>query len=90
MLATRTSSGLLRGICIARSPCALGNRCQHLPEPGASGGARYRADAADDFIMEPPAFQLHWWNGQRLVTHTEYIGDFGPPHPFRESGKLID
>ncbi len=47
-------------------------------------------NGADHFIMEPPAFQLHWWNGQRLVTHTEYIGDFGPSYPFRESGKLID
>jgi hypothetical protein len=36
--------------------------------------------------MEPPAFQLHWWNGQQLVTHTEYIGEFGPSYPFRESG----
>ncbi len=47
-------------------------------------------DGADHFVMEPPAFQLHWWNGQQLVTHTEYIGDFGPSYPFRESGKLID
>jgi Icc protein len=46
-------------------------------------------DGADHFIMEPPAFQLHWWNGERLVTHTEYIGNFGPSYPFREDGKLI-
>ncbi len=42
-------------------------------------------DADARFIMEPPAFQLHWWNGQQLVTHTEYIGEFGPSYPFRES-----
>ena len=46
-------------------------------------------DAGDRFIMEPPAFQLHWWNGQHLVTHTEYVGDFGPSYPFREDGELI-
>lgn len=45
---------------------------------------------ADGFIMEPPAFQLHWWNGERLVTHTEYVGDFGPTYPFRQNGTLID
>lgn len=45
---------------------------------------------ADNFIMEPPAFQLHWWSGNQLVTHTAYIGDFGRQYPFRESGRLID
>ena len=45
---------------------------------------------ADNFIMEPRAFQLHWWSGQQLVTHTAYIGDFGREYPFRESGRLID
>ena len=42
-------------------------------------------DAAVRFIMEPPAFQLHWWDGRQLVTHTEYVGEFGPSYPFRES-----
>lgn len=60
------------------------------PSPAHQVALDIAPDAADDFVMEPPAFQLHWWNGQRLVTHTEYIGDFGSPHPFRESGKLID
>lgn len=43
-------------------------------------------DAAARFTMEPPAFQLHWWNGRRLVTHTAYVGDFGHPHQFHENG----
>ena len=42
-------------------------------------------DAAVRFIMEPPAFHLHWWNGRQLVTHTEYVGEFGPSYSFRES-----
>ncbi|MGH6609350.1 MAG: phosphodiesterase, partial [Burkholderiaceae bacterium] len=45
---------------------------------------------ADAFIMEPPALQLHWWNGYQLVTHTDYIGDYGREYPFREHGILID
>jgi hypothetical protein len=40
--------------------------------------------------MEPPAFQLHWWNGTSLVTHTAYVEQFDGPYPFREGGKLID
>ena len=47
-------------------------------------------DAKDDYILEPPAYQLHWWNGTQLVTHTAYVGDFPGPYPFRVGGKLID
>lgn len=33
-------------------------------------------------VMEPPCCQLHFWSPQTgLVTHTSYIGDYGPPIP---------
>jgi len=38
--------------------------------------------SAARFVMEPPAFQLHLWTGQTLVTHTAYTGDYGAPYPF--------
>jgi 3',5'-cyclic AMP phosphodiesterase CpdA len=38
--------------------------------------------SAARFVMEPPAFQLHWWNGQTLVSHTMYTGDYQGPYPF--------
>ena len=60
------------------------------PSPAHQVALDLAPDAADDFVMEPPAFQLHWWNGQALVTHTAYIGEFDGPHPFRMQGKLID
>ena len=41
------------------------------------------------FKLEPPGFQLHWWDGAR-VTHTAYIGEFAGPYPFRAGGQLID
>jgi putative spermidine/putrescine transport system substrate-binding protein len=47
-------------------------------------------DAADDYVLEPPAYQLHWWSGGQLITHTAYVGDFPGPYPFRVGGKLID
>jgi hypothetical protein len=40
--------------------------------------------------MEPPGYQLHFWNGKQLVTHTAVLGDFAGPYPFRTAGKLID
>jgi len=46
--------------------------------------------ARDAFVMEPPAFQLHWWSGRSLVTHTACVDAFDGPHPFREGGRLID
>jgi len=35
-------------------------------EPGAQIGITY----------EPPGYQMHLWDGQRLVTHTAVVGDF--------------
>ena len=48
-------------------------------------------DAASNFVMEPPAFQLHLWTPQAgVVSHTAYVGTFDGPYPFREEGELID
>jgi len=44
----------------------------------------------DNFVMEPPGYQLHFWNGKQLVTHTAVLGEFAGPYPFRTAGKLID
>ena len=37
---------------------------------------------------EPPGFDLHVWDGTRLITHTAAIGDYGA-HPFLKDGKWI-
>lgn len=43
------------------------------------------------FVMEPPAFQLHVWDGEHGVTsHTAYIGEFDGPYPFYDGNSLID
>lgn len=44
----------------------------------------------DNFVLEPPGYQLHFWNGKQLVTHTAVLGDFAGPYPFRTAGQLID
>jgi 3',5'-cyclic-AMP phosphodiesterase len=40
--------------------------------------------AATSFMFEPPAFQLHYWDGEGLVTHTMYVDRFDGPHPFHD------
>jgi len=47
--------------------------------------------AASQFVMEPPAFQLHLWDAQSgLISHTAYIGEFDGPYPFYDGDELID
>ncbi|MEM9088008.1 MAG: phosphodiesterase [Cyanobacteria bacterium P01_F01_bin.53] len=42
-----------------------------------------QAAEASTFTMEPPAYQLHLWQGDRgLVSHTQYINDYDGPYPF--------
>ncbi|MEP7084972.1 MAG: phosphodiesterase [Betaproteobacteria bacterium] len=41
-----------------------------------------RPDGQDSFTLEPPAFQMHRWNGSSLYSYTVNIGDFAGPFPF--------
>lgn len=60
------------------------------PSPAHLVALDLRPGAGDHFMMEPPGFQLHWWDGARIVTHLAYIGDYDGPYPFRDTGELID
>lgn len=60
------------------------------PSPAHQVALDLAKDAADDFVMEPPAFHLHLWSDAGLVTHTAYVGSFAGPFPFRDNGRLID
>lgn len=40
-------------------------------------------------VMEPPACLLHHWNGTDLVTHTSYIGDYGPVTVLHDGEKWL-
>jgi 3',5'-cyclic-AMP phosphodiesterase len=55
------------------------------PSPAHQVALDLAPDAAADFVMEPPAFHLHYWDGATLVTHTAYVGDFAGPFPFRRA-----
>lgn len=62
--------------------------------PGVSHQVQLDLDpqAPSCFVMEPPGFQLHWWDGdsRSLVSHTAFIGQFDGPYPFYDGDALID
>ena len=60
------------------------------PSPAHQVALDIAPDAADNYVLETPGYQLHWWSGSTLVSHTASIGDFDGPYPFRTGGKLID
>lgn len=83
----RVLAGHLHRPITARFAGTVASTC---PSPAHQVALDLAPDAADDYVLEPPAFQLHWWNGRQLVTHTAYIGEFAGPYPFRAGGRLID
>ncbi|MEA5452826.1 phosphodiesterase [Leptolyngbya sp. CCNP1308] len=42
---------------------------------------------ASQFVMEPPAYQLHIWGNGSLVSHTVFVGDFDGPYRFSDGQK---
>lgn len=53
------------------------------------GGLDLRPDTASQFVMEPPAYQLHIWENESLVSHTVFVGDFDGPYRFSDGQKMI-
>lgn len=56
------------------------------PSPAHQIALDLRPEGPLRWIAEPPAVQLHHWRpGVGLVSHTSYVGDYGPPQSFRAS-----
>jgi Icc protein len=83
----RVIAGHLHRPITARFASTVASTC---PSPAHQVALDIAPNAKDDYILEPPAYQLHWWSGSQLVSHTAYIGEFDGPYPFRVGGKLID
>ncbi len=50
-----------------------------------------RDNGPADWMLEPPAVQLHYWQDSRLISHLSFIGEFIGPYPFFDAdGNLID
>lgn len=41
------------------------------------------------FDMEPPACQLHWWDGRGLVTHTALVDRFDGPYSVEDGRPIV-
>ena len=62
-----------------------------VPGPAHQVALDLAPDAADDFVMEPPAYALHAYTPDTgLISHMAFVGDFPGPYPFRRNGQLID
>jgi 3',5'-cyclic AMP phosphodiesterase CpdA len=84
----RVISGHLHRAIVTRFGGTIATTC---PSPSHQVALDLADDAASQFVMEPPAFQLHLWlEGKGVITHTAAIGEFGGPFPFYEGGVLID
>lgn len=62
------------------------------PSPSHSVAYNLREDAPHDFLLEPPACDIHYWREDTgLITHLIFIGDYEGPYPFcGDNGKYID
>ena len=61
------------------------------PSPAHQVALDLSADAPSQFVMEPPAYQLHKWHPDSgLISHTAFIGKFEGPYPFYDDAGLID
>lgn len=83
----RVLCGHLHRSIQARVGATFASTC---PSPAHQVALDLTSDGLDCFVMEPPGYQLHYWNGARLVTHTAVLGEYAGPFRFREGGRLID
>jgi 3',5'-cyclic AMP phosphodiesterase CpdA len=83
----RLACGHLHRSIQARYGGSIASTC---PSPAHQIALDLSMDGPDNYVLEPPGYQLHLWDGRRLVTHTAVIGNFPGPYPFRIGGKLID
>jgi len=61
------------------------------PSTAHSVALDLRPDAPSAFSLEPPGYQLHWYEPTAgLISHTAAIGDWPGPFPFFDNGVLID
>ena len=60
------------------------------PAPAHQVALDLDANASSAWMLEPPGFRVHAWDGERLVTHLAASGEFAGPYPFHDGAGLID
>jgi len=77
----RVLCGHLHRSIVQRFAGTVASTC---PSPAHQIALELGPGRGNGYILEPGGFQLHWWSGSALVTHTAVIGDFPGPFRFRE------
>ena len=49
----------------------------------------FDSDSSSQFVMEPPAYQMHVWANETLVSHTMYVDQFDGPYRFADGKKVV-
>jgi 3',5'-cyclic AMP phosphodiesterase CpdA len=75
----RVICGHLHRAIVQRFAGTVATTC---PSPAHSVALEIGPGRGNGFTLEPGGFQLHWWSGSALVTHTATIGDWPGPFPF--------
>jgi len=75
----------------AKTPTAMRwARISAVPSTAHAVAFDLRPDSSFDFILEPPAYQIHYWQEEiGFVSHVCFIGDFGGRHPFNNSERQL-
>ena len=60
------------------------------PAPAHQVALDLGPNATSAWMLEPPGFRVHAWDGERLVTHLAASGEFAGPYPFHDGAGLID
>ncbi|RZF26556.1 phosphodiesterase [Paraburkholderia sp. UYCP14C] len=62
-----------------------------IPAPAHQVALDFREDGPSAFVMEPPAYALHYYDpATGIVTHHAYVEPADGPYPFYNAGALID
>ena len=62
-----------------------------IPAPAHQVALDFGDDAPSVFVMEPPAYALHYYDpASGIVTHHAYVDAADGPYPFYSDGELID
>lgn len=83
----RISCGHLHRVMVCRW---AGTIASTQPSLAHQGYFDQRPDTASQFVMEPPAYQLHIWTTDGLVSHTVFVGEFEGPYRFSDGQKVMD
>ncbi len=68
-----------------------GTLAMTCPSPAHQVVLDFSADAASQFVLEPPGYLLHRWQGAAgLTSFGVVIGSYEGPYPFYENGKLME